>query len=420
MIKHIIKQIWVERRQNSWILLELVVVFFFFLLMSDFLWVKIKNYIEPKGFDIENTYLLQLKLLKPIASQYVNPEENTMTRVEELFRLVEQIGQYPDVESTSVSLHSAPYSMGGYWMGVESDSSQIPNSIRIRQITPSYFDVFRIRSADGSPIRIENAGHRQAILTEDMARLLFSSAENAIGQEVELSGNEAENKAKVVAVSTKHKRQDFFPYEGTYYEILTPSELEKLETGNQITMLDLCVRIRPGTAQHFRENFEAEMGDRLRVNNLYVASVIPSEKLRDNEVGKMLRQDVLPMVYVMIFVIITVFLGVFGTFWLRTYQKQSEIGIRMAMGATQRTIRISMLCESLLLIAIALLPPFLVYLNLLNAEILDVWRLPFTLGRVVLVFFASLFMMILIVVCGTFWPAHRAAAIQPVEALKNE
>lgn len=412
MIRHIFKQIWAERRQNSWILLELTAVFFFLLIFCDFFWIRIKNYHEPKGYDIENTFLLQLKQLDPIAPGYAPPEQNTQTPVEELTQLMDRIKQYPDVETLSVSMHATPYSMGGYWNRVNADTIST-GSIRIRQVTPAYFDVFRIRSANGDPIRLETTDYRQGILTEDMARKLFGSAEKAIGQQVFLSDEETEKTTRIVAVSANYKRQDFHPYEGAYFEILRLHELK-----NQ--MVDICVRVRPGTASHFQQHFETEMGERLRVNNLYVSAVIPSEKLRDNVVGKMFRENILPMLYVTLFVLITVFLGVFGSFWLRTSQRQHEIGIRMAMGANKTTIQNWMLIESLLLISIVLLPALLVYINFLYADILDTWRLPFNLERVCIVFLSALLIILLIVTSGTLWPARRAANTQPIDALHDE
>jgi hypothetical protein len=420
MIKHIFKQIWAERRQNSWILLELLAVFFFLLMMCDFLWIKVKNYIEPKGFDIENTYILQLKLLIPAAPDYVDPDQNTMTPIDELIQLTDRIKQYPDIESLSFSRHTKPYSLGGFWMGLMVDTVRT-GSMRIRQVTPSYFDVFRITSPDGSQFNIDPAGGRQGIITESMALRFFGSVDKACGRDIYVGDEEdAENIARIVAVSANHKMHDLDPYQDTYYDIIHPFELEKLAWNDNITEMEVCVRIRNGASQHFRENFESEMGERLRVNNLYVSSLISSDKLRDDVVGKMLRQDVLLMTYVMIFVLITAFLGIFGSFWLRTSQRKCEIGIRMAMGANKKTIRYSMIAEGLCLLFITIIPAFIVYLNLLNAEVLDVRRLPFTSGRVIVAFLSSLVIIIIIIAGGIYQPASRAASTPPVDALRDE
>lgn len=422
MIQHIFKQIWTGRRQNSWILLELAGVSFFLFIMTDFLWLRLKNYNEPKGFDIENTYILKFKTLNSIASNYVNPEQNTRTLGEDLFSIIDRIKLNPDIENVSVSIHSLPYSMGGFWNGLRVDSTRTP-SIRCRQVTPSYFDVFRIRAADGKPIKIEETGYKQVLLTKDMAEFLYGDTDYAIGKEIS-TDNEPENQdriSRVTCVTNLLKRQEFFPYEGAYFEILSASKLEQwITTNNNVTQIDVCIRVRPGNGSHFQENFISGMGDRLKENNLYVSSVIPSSRLRDDVVGKDIRENILPMTYVAVFVLITVFLGVFGSFWLRTYQRRNEIGIRMVMGASKNVIRSHMVKESLLLMAISIFPAFFIYLNMLYAEILDVWRLPISAERIIIAFTGTVIVLTIVVAGSTLWPANRAASIQPTDALKEE
>ena len=268
MIKHIFKQIWAERRLNSWLLLELIAVFFFLLTMCDFLWVKVKNYTENPGLDHESTFVLQLKLLNEAALDYVYSEQNTMTPYEELIRLTDQIKLYPDIESLSLSIHTKPFTTGGHWENVTVDTTSI-GSMRIRQISPSYFDVFRMTSPNGTLLKIQAQGSRQAIITESLAKKLYGSTDKAIGRDIRLSSQEENYNARVVAVCTNYKMHDFEPYNDTYFEILRPEVLENNANEN-VTMIDVIVRTRPGTEKHFVENFEIDMGERLRVNNLYI------------------------------------------------------------------------------------------------------------------------------------------------------
>ena len=126
------------------------------------------------------------------------------------------------------------------------------------------------------------------------------------------------------------------------------------------------------------------------------------------------------MTYVLAFVLIVAFLGIFGSFWLRTRQRKCEIGIRMAMGASKKSISFSMMLEGLCLLLISILPAFIVYFNLLNAEVLNVARLDFTVGRVLIATGTSLLTIIIIIVGGIYQPAMQAASTPPVEALRDE
>lgn len=420
MIKHILKQIWTLRRQNSWIIIELIAVFFCLLTFCDLFLIRAKTYFESPGYDTEETFVLALKQLEPIAPGYVSPEENTQTSFDELSTLISRIEMHPDIEYLSLSYHALPYSVGGVWSSLQMDSI-LSSNLRHRVVSTAYFDVFRIRTADNKPMHFESEGPRQVVLTKDLAEHFYGSAQQAIGKEVQsYRGQTYEDAYQIIGVSTLYKRKEFNPYEKSFFEILTKPHLNEWLQVNPVTRINICVRVRPGSAKHFEENFIMDMGEQLRVNNLYVSSVISSQKLYDEVVGKQIQVELLPMIYVTIFVLITVFLGIFGTFWLRTRQRRTEIGIRMAMGANKQVIKATMILEGICLMVIAILPALLTYLNLLGMEVLDVWRLPVSISRVLIVFCSALLLTSLIIVSGTLWPAGRAASIQPVDALRDE
>ncbi len=52
MIKHIFKIIWAQRKSNGWILGELVIVMCALWFMMDKLWVDVRCYNAPMGYDI--------------------------------------------------------------------------------------------------------------------------------------------------------------------------------------------------------------------------------------------------------------------------------------------------------------------------------------------------------------------------------
>ena len=56
MIKHILKIIWHQRRNNGWIFVELLLVFAVLCIMMDSLLVNLYTYYKPLGFDITNVY----------------------------------------------------------------------------------------------------------------------------------------------------------------------------------------------------------------------------------------------------------------------------------------------------------------------------------------------------------------------------
>lgn len=412
---------WTERSQNGWLLLELTIVIFFLLTIIDVLWVKLKNYMEPTGFNIENTFVLKLKAVEPIAADYVQPEDITETPAEELQKLVSRISLYPDIETVAPAFYAAPYPHGGWWDRLSADSV-FTGDLMGRNVTPAYFTIFQIPFEAGKLEETQGSGYRSIIISRDVAEKLYGSATNAVGKAIHL-GDILEDEglpARVVAVTSLQKRQDFDPYTGCFFELLSSIDMNRLKSDFIANATDICIRVKPGSAKHFEESFEADMGEQLRINNLYIASVTSGDTLKDNIVGVIIRQSLQQMMYVILFVLITVFLGVLGAFWLRTTRRTGEIGIRMAIGASSKTIRWQMMLEGFGLILVATIPALIVYVNLLIAEALDTWRLPVSAERVVIVLSASLLLTVAMVAGGIWWPASRASKTQLAEALRDE
>ena len=71
MIKHIIKIIWAQRRSNIWIVGELLLVVCAVWFMLDKLWVDMRCYYAPMGYDIENTWRFRLSRLSQQALGFV-------------------------------------------------------------------------------------------------------------------------------------------------------------------------------------------------------------------------------------------------------------------------------------------------------------------------------------------------------------
>lgn len=58
----LLKQIWNERRSNGWLWVELLIVFVVLWYVVDWTYATARTYYEPVGFDITDTYYLELSL----------------------------------------------------------------------------------------------------------------------------------------------------------------------------------------------------------------------------------------------------------------------------------------------------------------------------------------------------------------------
>ena len=80
----------------------------------------------------------------------------------------------------------------------------------------------------------------------------------------------------------------------------------------------------------------------------------------------------------MVFMLVNVFFGIIGTFWLRMQNRKGEIGLRMALGAHRITLERYMYTEGLCLLAFTLPLLIIFAFNMVYMDQLDSYRQPLT------------------------------------------
>src|SRR5262249_20784316 len=110
-------------------------------------------------------------------------------------------------------------------------------------------------------------------------------------------------------------------------------------------------------------------------------------------------------------------IGLYGILAYSVAQRTSEIGIRMALGARPATVLGMVLNESLLLVAIGLamgIPATLAAGRLIQGQLfgLESHDAPTIIGAAAT--------MLITTVAASLLPARRAAALDPIVALRNE
>jgi predicted permease len=110
-------------------------------------------------------------------------------------------------------------------------------------------------------------------------------------------------------------------------------------------------------------------------------------------------------------------LGFYGLFSFRVARRTSEIGVRMALGATRSQVRALFLCQTLQIMVAGLIPGLALALGtsyfarklLYGTGHMDLWALGFAI-----VILAAVGLL------ATLVPAHQAASIDPMRALRSE
>lgn len=416
MLKHILKQIWNNRKAHGWIFAELVLVAAILWQIADVTYVETKVYHSPLGYDVENVWFFNLDNLSESSPGYV---ENT-DGMADLLKLREQIVQHDLVENACIAFYSSPYSYGDMWTNlypIDGDTVlSAQQSFHVRRVSPDYFDVFRVRDTEGKAITpqirdIENA----IVITADMEATFFPN-ERGKGKKVTCDKIET---YVVSAVAVAIRKDDYAKSDPCFYQMLHGSTLSTFTQMFGNSSAELSVRMKKKLTQEEMNSLLNEMGERLTVNNLYVYSAKEIMEQRKDIIGD--KQDEMKRQKALVsFVLINVFFGIIGTFWLRTQSRKEEIGLRIAVGSDKKGIRRHLYSEGLVLLALTLPFTFIYIVNLLHFDVLDTYRLPYTVGRLLITLGGTYLLIGCMIVLGISFPARKASRLQPAEALHYE
>lgn len=94
MIQHIFRQIWAQRKYNTWIFIELVVIFVLVWVLSDYAFILLHNRSIPQGFDYKNTYMVTYGIYGSETSRYNAAEDDSLKTMNNLELFVRKIKEY--------------------------------------------------------------------------------------------------------------------------------------------------------------------------------------------------------------------------------------------------------------------------------------------------------------------------------------
>ena len=77
MLKHILKLIWTQRRNNVWVFIELLLVFTLLWRSLDSLLMQGITAFQPEGISVENVYKVTLALRPSTSSSYITYEQGS-------------------------------------------------------------------------------------------------------------------------------------------------------------------------------------------------------------------------------------------------------------------------------------------------------------------------------------------------------
>lgn len=416
MIKHILQIIWNERKHNTGIWLEFFLVSVFLWFIVDFVYVTVGIYSKPLGFDTRHTYIMRLGLLNENSPEF-QEEDSLQVKVEEILTIHERIQHNPMVEAASLSYHSSPHIGSNRSKTVFRDTFQTNSPVLERRVTPDFFKVFRYQSKSGNTEELVQAIERNEFaISESVEKQLFPDGVSAVGKNIAFGPNDSIT-FRVGAVS-KEVRYDNFDTWNLYFARSLSNNYLGIFTGDNINNLEICVRVKPEEDRDFINRFRMDMSEQLRIGNYYLSTIesIPENKkvYQRNEMNNLRLR-----MFILFFLLLNIFLGITGTFWFRTQHRKGEIGLRVALGDTQRKILLKYYMEGLILLTSAMIPAAIVLHIFVITEILT-YHSTLTWGRFFIGMAITWLLLASMIVLGIWLPTRKAVKIPPAEALHDE
>ena len=332
--------------------------------------------------------------------------------------MLEKIGNVPGVSSAGL-VSTLPMDGQGWNDPIFAKDrtyteGQIPPLRRFKFVSPGLFRTMGARLLAGRDFAWEDSYDKRdvAIVSENMARELWGNPSAALGKQIRenLNGPWRE----VVGVAGD-EREDGLSQKAPAI-VYWPTLMKDFE-GDAINLrrgLVFVIRSsRTGSEAFLREIRQAVWS----VNpNVPVADV----RTLDMLYKKSLARTSLTVVMLLIAGLMALLLGVVGIYGVISYsvsQRTREIGIRMAIGASQQELTGMFVRHGLVLASIGVacgLSAAVVLTRLLSKLLFEVSPVdPLTYGTVALGLGAA-------AVLASYLPARRATAVDPVEALRAE
>ncbi|MDR2921062.1 MAG: ABC transporter permease [Tannerella sp.] len=424
MTKHIFKIIWNERKANAWIVLEYVLVFCILWFCCDYLYYIAKCYYEPLGFDITNTYAIGMSEKELDDTETGVRELNEEDKYMYALTMIERLQQHPDIEAVALSSSSVPYSGSSSSTGFQIDSDSIYHSIRVRHVSSGFFDVFRIKLVNGSIFDWTNPADQQQVV-------ISSDREGYFGDQMKEKHKISD--VKVIkygeddifytqGYTEKLKGTFFDPYESTAFHPLKKSYVDLLSS-------EISIRVRPNTTKDFEKQFIKEMNEFLSIGPYRFSYISSLKDMRKNAARwSGITENMKSILAITSFLIINIFLGIIGTFWYRTESRKSEIGLRIALGASRKRIRLLLCTETFLLLLVSSIIGVNIIINIAQTDILNALGIPqadpVQIGSGIEQYFINFgitFLFLLAVSLIAVWyPAKQSSDMHPADALHEE
>lgn len=421
MIRHILKILWNERKQNLVIILEIALIALILWVVVDIAFCKLRNYYSPTGFDIEHVYRVQLWEIMPNGEEYIE-DLSTVDKVEALQNIKHQLSKVSGVETASISFSARPGSSGsvsGSIITRQGNTSDEP--CLMRMVSPEFLEVYRYQPIG---ITLQQAMESlskpgNVLITRDAEQIVLPDGGTLVGDTIFEDESLAKVSGVIAGLVEPIRYSHFHPAKPSSIMGLSPEYLGNFLEMGLLDLVELCIRVEPEAMKGFRNQFIEEVGPSLSAGNYrfgtlqYVPDLFKGHK-------ELLKNDFLTQVQLAVFLLVNVLLGVVGVFWFRVVKRRCQIGLRISFGATPMGAQWQFMLEGALMLLVSMVLAALVMAVVFQFEILDVELIPLDVRRFVEGFFITALLMLCAVLLAVWMATRRTKRIPPAQALREE
>ncbi|MDE6644311.1 MAG: hypothetical protein K2K27_09465 [Muribaculaceae bacterium] len=414
MKRKLLKQMLTDWRSNIWLVVELIIVGSAMAGIMAILFYILNIRLMPSGYEVNDTYVISLDRIGKNSPEYID-DSSPIDDV--VFELMTRVRALPEVELLGYGFNAMPFNYsfaGNAITSIERNDTVNFSRLNTRNVSPEIPKILNLKGLNGeTPEQLAQTIEKgEIIITNVVSSKKGNKPLDCIGRDFIFTYSKDSIPFKLGAVIPAVKRVDF---ETPGTTLFIPYE----KMGFKLRYLgEFYVKIRRGSDKEFLRQI-IENPERWHVGNRCISEVISVENLR-KDANRSQNQTIAGMIICCSFLLISIFLGLLGTFWFRTGQRTVEIAIRMVNGATRRQIFTRLVTEGIILWSAALifigLLMFVVFkFDLLSEVIYAEMTKSIIYGTII-----SIVSLLIMIIAGIFFPARRATKIKPAIALKDE
>lgn len=399
-----------EWRDNVWLIIELTVVCLAIWVIMTLLFSMTKGLFTPRGYNPDNIYSLSVNTVPKESIDYVELESND-DYYADLKILIDRIRDNNNVEEVTIHWNGLPYNYNhnGSRLFLLDELDSIGYYGNLRTVTPDYIKVMGITSKTGATTEqlIEMLRQGDLLISDDNQEYPGDTYKLK-GREV-IFGNDSSNVMRIGDIIQKVRRND---YELSWGGSIIMPMKENTAWGQ------LAIRMKPDKGKTFEEDFKNDANLR-KLRNIYLADLESLSDIREAN-QRSIETEVRLYSVMIAFLMMTIFLGLLGTFWFRLQQRVSEIAIRKVAGAKKSQIFQRILSEGMILLGSAVIIASAIMWPLVftDNELLNDMEIEKT--TILLIEIATVVLVACGIIVSLWWPAKKAMSIEAAIAIKEE